>query len=949
MLSLPPPYAQALRDLPDTSDNPFYWRERRRDERRKDPWKTLLQSTLVLGIVFMLALAGQWTLLVFSAQFPDWLERGRIPVWLGGPDGGRVTFALLAAFHALQIGYAARGQINGILEQEARGGTLYQVLMTRIPAFQILLQMTVYPFQRAMLVALAGLPFYSLLISYGSVTPYEVFVLYVIFSVLSIPAPGWRTPAFQEATPEEIGQTLTRQSQNAGCLNLVLSTLFIPAGIILGSILYGLHTAAPDYFSRIPPEVFPALVAFPLTFAWVIVKVLTAPYTWFGLPLPLWVWLAPALVLGKIGALWTSSQYLRIAEYYQIAMLPDQPARIRWRNDVSKVVALSFLGYLWQPLLETNLFGRLFAAASPITLTHNLTGALFLIGGGCLFASLFRARRYALMPTADRPPFRTAIRTILRPFLLLQLALVVSLLGMWRETLSLTMGAMLLKLAAVSAGTLLLALSLGPGSQWVWWLTAILAPLAGFLPQGQGAEAAALNPLTALLTVSSALERASAAPDPVYHLPLWWSAALIQAGSAGVFTLLWRLPWLKRLDRPRERQPISLKPRAKAVPPVYPVFYGVPSPGSPTAPQPQTAAPLRSDTPAEALPNTTGTPESPAVSAESLRIDPSVPLAPAGAVPPVVYQPYPPYPPQGSCGYAAPHPIWKPLSEALAWRWRPLSPLAAFLLRWLVRRTDNPVALYSARRVLPGSLNSDMLFLSVLALVVGFFACLYPPLFYTTVFAPFLADLLYNHRIADDALGPAYLVAGMVGYSFLTSLRACGLAANSFRKERQLQTLGFLLTTPLSSRSVAYGQCVGAFLPAFALWLLTALCALIPTSILAYLDRPGIAFWGWALGFSMSLLYLLMGIACGAWIGLTEEKVRDVTFGLSLMPAAFYLCGVGAAYLFYQYVRSSYPLAILIGFAVNYGLLVFLWQSVLRALQRMRRGDIPFESFAGKR
>lgn len=949
MLSLPPPYAQALRDLPDTSDNPFYWRERRRDERRLDPWKRLLQSTLALGIVFLLALAGQWTLLAFSDRFPDWLERGRIPVWLGGPDGGRVTFALLAAFHALQIGYAARGQINGILEQEARGGTLYQVLMTRIPAFQMLLQMTVYPFQRAMLVALAGLPFYTLLISYASVTPYEVFVLYVIFSALSIPTPGWRTPAFQEATPEEIGQTLTRQSQNAGCLNLVLSTLFLPTGILVGSILYGLHTAAPDYFSRIPPEVFPALVALPLTFAWVIVKVLTAPYTWFGLPLPLWFWLVPTMVLGKIGALWTSSQYLRIAEYYQIAMLSDQPARIHWRNDVSKVVALSFLGYLWQPLLETNLFGRLFAAPSQITLAHNLTGALYLIGGGCLFLSLFRARRYALTPTADRPPFRTAIRTILRPFLLLLLVLIVSLLGMWRETLSLPLGAMLLKLTAVSAGALLLALSLGPGSQWIWWLTAILAPLAGFLPRGQGAEAVALNPLIALLTVSSTLEHASAALDSVYHLPLWGSAALILAASAGIFTLLWRLPWLKRLDRPQERQPLSLKPRAKAVPPAYPVFYGVPPSDAPAATPTQTAPSVRADAPAEALPDTAETPESPAVSIESLRIDPSVPLAPAGAVPPVVSQPYSPYPPQGSYGYATPHPIWKPLSEAIAWRWRPLSPLAALLLRWLVRRTDNPVALYSARRVLPGSLNSDMLFLSVLALVVGFFACLYPPLFYTTLFVPFLADLLYYDRIVGDALGPAYLVAGMVGYSFLTSLRACGLAASRFRKERQLQTLGFLLTTPLSSRSVAYGQCVGAFLPTFALWLLTALCALIPTGILAYLDRPGIAFWGWALGFSMSLLYLLMGIACGAWIGLTEEKVRDVTFGLSLLPAAFYLCGVGTAFLFYQYVKSSYPLALLIGFAVNYGLLFFLWQSVIRALERMRRGDIPLESFAIRR
>jgi hypothetical protein len=115
------------------------------------------------------------------------------------------------------------------------------------------------------------------------------------------------------------------------------------------------------------------------------------------------------------------------------------------------------------------------------------------------------------------------------------------------------------------------------------------------------------------------------------------------------------------------------------------------------------------------------------------------------------------------------------------------------------------------------------------------------------------------------------------------------------------------------------------------------------------MDRPGIAIWGWTLGFSMSLLYLLMGIACGAWIGLTEEKVRDVTFGLSLLPLAFYLVGIGAATLFHFYVKSSYPLSILIGFATNFCLLFFLWRSVIHALQRLRRGDIPFESFAGRK
>src|SRR5205085_12692591 len=51
------------------------------------------------------------------------------------------------------------------------------------------------------------------------------------------------------------------------------------------------------------------------------------------------------------------------------------------------------------------------------------------------------------------------------------------------------------------------------------------------------------------------------------------------------------------------------------------------------------------------------------------------------------------------------HPSQRPAGSE--WRWRPLSPIASGVLRWLSGRTDNPVTIYSPRRVLPGTLNSD--------------------------------------------------------------------------------------------------------------------------------------------------------------------------------------------------------------------------------------------------
>src|SRR5438105_9198292 len=134
MLPLPPDHAQALRDLPDTGDNPFYWREKRRDERRGEPWRSLFSAVFLLTFVFLFAFIGQWFYLLYL---------GRIPEWLGGPDGGRVTFALVAGAHMLLVGFTARNGVNGVLAREARGGTLFQLLMTRIPAFEIMAKLTV--------------------------------------------------------------------------------------------------------------------------------------------------------------------------------------------------------------------------------------------------------------------------------------------------------------------------------------------------------------------------------------------------------------------------------------------------------------------------------------------------------------------------------------------------------------------------------------------------------------------------------------------------------------------------------------------------------------------------------------------------------------------------------------------------------------------------------------
>ncbi len=353
-LRLPPDYAQVLRELPDTAENPFYWRERRRGARHGEPYRSLVNTTFLLATVFGAAWGGLWLLLTIGT-FPD----NHIPAWLGGQDGGRAIFAVVAAVHGLIIYFTSRNVVNRVIAGEASQGTLFQLLMTRVPAFEMLAHTALYPFQLAAVSALAGLPFYVFLMSLNSVGIQEVFVLYLLLDLLAIAVPNWRTPAFGEQSPEQVGQMLRDQGRSAGCLATLMVFVGLPGSMMAGGILAATHYGSPQYLSRIPADVWPALVAFPVTGMWVIVRVLTAPYTWFGLPLPPWTWILPILFLYRISAIWMSSFYLRVAYPAQIARLPDARSELAFRRLLRRAALIGFTGAAWQPIIETFLPARL--------------------------------------------------------------------------------------------------------------------------------------------------------------------------------------------------------------------------------------------------------------------------------------------------------------------------------------------------------------------------------------------------------------------------------------------------------------------------------------------------------------------------------------------------------------------------------------------------------------
>ena len=125
-LRLPEQYTQVLRELPDTTENPYYWRERRRNARRGEPYRGLLNATIMLAIIFGATWGGLWLFLTLGAFHDD-----RIPAWLGGQDGGRTILGVVAAVHASIVFFTARNPAGRVLAGEARSSTSNELTLMR--------------------------------------------------------------------------------------------------------------------------------------------------------------------------------------------------------------------------------------------------------------------------------------------------------------------------------------------------------------------------------------------------------------------------------------------------------------------------------------------------------------------------------------------------------------------------------------------------------------------------------------------------------------------------------------------------------------------------------------------------------------------------------------------------------------------------------------------------
>ncbi len=864
---LPAEYRQALRDLTDTSDNPFFWRELRRDLRRAEPYRTLLRAVLWLSSTLLLVGWAVWAILVAIG--------GTVHAPIGSV-GARIAFSVTATVHALLVSHAARNRINGLLAREAAGATLHQLLLTLIGPFELLGYLSVYPFAFGLAVAAAGLPLYIVMVRIGLLTWHELLALYLILAWLAAAAPSWRTPAFQEASPEELSAAVQSQMRTDGVTSVVLPIMGITAACIVGSSALGIHAFNPHWLDSVPPDVWTSLPVLPFTFMWMAVRFLTTPFTWFGVPLPPWIWLIPLLLLGRVSSLWLSSAYLRVAHWTHVPYLPDAVALNQWIGWVGRLRWIAALGYLWQPLLASDLPGGLLRSRTPLTPADNLAGLVYLVGGICLLTAVqrLRARLNPRLPQAPAPP---TFRQMVLWFFPAAVVLLVGAITSPRACFSGQVARTTALLGGASATALALAWSLGSGSRRTWasiFALSLFLPLVPFAPVDW---LGAANPMVGLLSLSPQLVASQQVLGIPYHIPPWQAALLIPLAFAGTARIAWRRQILpEKVRPPRERRAGAWAP-----------------PGAPTAP-------------------TQGSP-----------------------------------PPQSTApGWVPPQPqtaeAWTPSPPDLAWRTRRLSVAAAAALRGVYRHTDNPVALLSARRHLPGTMGIDWAILGTGAYLCSFMvAIVVPEMFLVGLVFPVVADLLYPEQLPRFAWGMSMFVAVLVLLTLARSTFVCGAVAKSYRKERERATLGFVLATPLPSRWIAVGHLTGPALPAVVLWGLCGAGAALPTLLLA-IYHPVAAVWGWALGFGSALLYLGLSAASGAWFGVTLERARDLSLAGLVPPlwlmALAALGGFLTLRLGVPYLVSAVLFVVLLAASGTAA-----WALAVNKLERQRRGDLPFE------
>lgn len=408
-------------------DNPFLIKTSRVETRRLG---ISLRLGLAVLILSTLLLGGLWLLGAFPVVFHrpmPYLPGGSFPTFL---------FVILSFAHVMLVSIARTAQAVS-LGDEARRGTLFDLLLTPLRRAEMLLAMGVGPARGALLTALAGLPVYLLLAQLGGVSWEEITALYVLLALLSYSPPSYVLPALSgaAATPDN---PLTVQSQQvfgrkaaprtgvfaASWLWSFVFLLFFSQGFaFLGGswlvhLLRALHIDLPSgpigrIFGR-----------FMLFFAWpyYVTQIFGTTLDFFHTQVSPLLFFLPLAVLHWTASALTSASVLSAGSLEEMRRLPLYSRAQTLRRWTARAATLCAVGLLWKAWVESGDTGTL-ATAVGSGPRWDAAGLLLLLGGVSLYGVLDRAlilpirkkERQSLRPYL--PTLRRGVKRSLRPLI----------------------------------------------------------------------------------------------------------------------------------------------------------------------------------------------------------------------------------------------------------------------------------------------------------------------------------------------------------------------------------------------------------------------------------------------------------------------------------------------------------------------------------------------------
>jgi hypothetical protein len=344
-------HRDALTDTLTWADNPFVRRDARCDRKRHQPLRSYLW---MCGVLLALGAVGLWALNQLSGL-------GLGNAWFIGGDHGTALCILLCGVHIYFIAGASQKHTTRMFQEEVSRTTLSSLLLLPSSPFQLVLQSMVYPWLVAMRAAVVLLPLYAVCVALGGVTWLDILLLYLVFALSAVTIPRWNRPALSETvaasvpTAEPVMQGTVRPTANAGTSQgwgggfgfLFSLSCFLVFAVLVYSrarpaVAYEMaHRYAPDSILQLLPS---SLLSWPLLLG----RGLATPFDWFGYPVAPLPFTLILFLVGRYTQIVRVSEWLQVGLYRDLAFLRTYVARRRLEGALAIALVFVWTGYLWR-------------------------------------------------------------------------------------------------------------------------------------------------------------------------------------------------------------------------------------------------------------------------------------------------------------------------------------------------------------------------------------------------------------------------------------------------------------------------------------------------------------------------------------------------------------------------------------------------------------------------